>query len=108
MTGAAPIACNLDALTPPERERRSLLAARVRGGVLDAGETADGFRLRLPADPSLLGEVVELIALERRCCPFLELALSFAPGDGPVHLELRGDEAVKQFLAASGLLGWGR
>lgn len=108
MSRAAPIACNLDALTAPERERRAVLAARVRAGALSRDETDDGYRLRLRSDASLLDDVLELIALERRCCPFLELGLVFAPGNGPVHLELRGGEGVKDFLAASGVLGCGR
>ncbi len=107
MSSAIPIACNLAALSTPEQRWRSALAARIRECVIASIETESGFRLQLPADDAYCAEVLELISLERRCCPFLELRLVFSPGDGPVYLDLGGGPEVKTFLAASGMLGCG-
>ena len=102
------IACNLDALTSAERSRRSSLGSEVCKGSVEIRETERGFRLELKRDWSLYRDVLELIALERRCCPFLELNLTFSPGDGPVYFDIGGNDEVKAFLVSSGVLGCSR
>ena len=105
MTREIPIACNLDALSAAERRQRSSLAASIRAGVVDTRETDEGFRLRLSPDPALLRDALDLICLERRCCPFLEMKLVFGTGDGPVYFDIGGSAEVKDFLVSSGVLG---
>ena len=68
-------------------------------------ETDAGYRLRLSPDPDLLRDTLDLICLERRCCPFLEMRLVFGSGDGPVFFDIRGSAEVKAFLVSSGVLG---
>lgn len=99
------IACNLDALTPAQRERRAALARRIERRAGTVAESESGFRLELPNDPALCEDVLSLILLERRCCPFLTLSLDFEPGDAPVHLCIGGPPGVKDFLRQTGLLG---
>jgi len=105
MSGEIPIACNLDALSASERERRTSLTARIRGSAAEIRETETGFRLRLHPDPDLFRDVVDLIELERRCCPFLEMTVTFSPGAGPVYFDIGSGAGVKDFLVASGALG---
>ena len=100
-----PISCNLDALSATERQRRSSLAAKIRRSVVDICETEHGFRLHLSADAALHRDALDLISLERRCCPFLEMKLAVSPGDGPVYFDIGGSAEVKAFLMSSGVLG---
>jgi hypothetical protein len=99
------IACNLDALSASERARRSELARMVQKSATSLEETDSGYRVRLPGDPEICERVLEFILLERRCCPFLSLALAFEPGNAAVALAIGGAPGVKQFLAENGVLG---
>ncbi len=45
-------------------------------------------------------ELATWIDDERRCCPFLDLAIEKEPQDGPLWLRLTGPEGVKEFLKA--------
>ena len=105
MTRAVPIACNLDALSPDERRQRASLAKKIRAGVVDICETHDGFRLNLGSDPMLYRDALDLVFLERRCCPFLKMKLAFSPEDGPVYFDLGGSAEIKAFLVSNGVLG---
>lgn len=96
------IACNLGALSAPERERRAALA-RALVEQAESRELADGYALRLAGVDSLARESLDWLLLERRCCPFLRLELELEPDDGALWLRLRGGEGVKEFLAAAGL-----
>ena len=102
-----PIACNLDALSETERQRRPALAASVRERVVDTHETERGFRLRLSPDAALLRDALDLICLERRCCPFLEMKLVFTGENGPVYFDIEGNADAKAFLVSTGVLGCG-
>jgi hypothetical protein len=50
----------------------------------------------------IVRDALDWLLLERRCCPFLRLELSFDPSNGPVWLRFRGGPGVKEFLAAAG------
>jgi hypothetical protein len=100
-----PIACNLGALSPEERTRRSELAVRVREAAHGISELPTGFSVELGTDDGVLRDALELCLLERRCCPFLELALRLEPAEGPVSLRISGPSGVKEFLATNGILG---
>ena|SRR5215468_5363449 len=103
MSQTPPIACNLDALDRAEQARRAELARSVVGRARRAVETADGFALQIEDVPALIGDALEWVRLERRCCPFLRFELAFDTDAGPVWLRLGGGPGVKDFLAASGL-----
>ena len=60
---------------------------------------------QLPGDSEICEHALELILLERRCCPFLSLALTFEPGNGAVALAIGGAPGVKEFLTENGILG---
>ena len=96
-------ACDLGALSAEERARRSALASRVAARVREVRELPDGYAARLDPDRLLVGDALDWLLLERRCCPFLQLDLRFEPGDGPVWFQLRGGPGIKEFLMAAGL-----
>ena len=99
------IACNLDALSPSERARRSELARIIQKSSTSLDETDSGYRVQLPDDSEVCERALELILLERRCCPSLSIALAFEPGNGAVALAIGGAPGVKQFLTENGILG---
>lgn len=101
---SAAIACNLDALLPAERSRRSELAQTIRKSATSIEETDRGYRLQLSNDAEICKRALELILLERRCCPFLSIELEFPPGDGAVVLVVGGAPGVKDFLRETGVL----
>ena len=88
------LACDLTALTPEESERHASLWKQVR-----ALAPASGVAFRLPARPDLARDLVELAALEQRCCPFLRIVVAFEPDGATLTLTLEGDDGVREFLA---------
>ena len=102
-SGQPALACDLGALNSEERTRRSTVAARVSARFREVRETSEGYAARLDADTALLRDALDWVTLERRCCPFLRLELSFEPVPGPVWLRFGGGPGVKEFLAAAGL-----
>ena len=106
-TGEIPIVCNLDALTPDERARRTELASRLGAHTEATEESAEGFRMRLASCPEVPRDALEFALLERRCCPFLRFQLEIEPGSQDVWLHLSGGPGVKRFLAETGICGSG-
>ncbi len=97
------LACNLGALSAEERTRRSTAAARVSARFRAVRETPDGYAAELDAEAQLVQDALEWVLLERRCCPFLRIALTFEPSPGRIWLTFGGGPGVKEFLAAGGL-----
>lgn len=93
-----PIACDLGALSPAQREREQLLLAEFKAAVRETQETERGFRFVIPEDPELMGRLGEFLGLERLCCPFLTFELAVPAGRGPVILHVHGDPGAKTFL----------
>lgn len=98
MQNRFPIACTLDVFSPEERTRYRVLTEEIRARVEDLRELRDGYALRLPSDSSTYLAAAEFALLERRCCPFLRIALELEEGQGPLWLQLTGAEGVKEFL----------
>lgn len=96
----APVVCRLDAFGPRDRERHAALAREVRSRAEGAEPLPRGFAFRFPDDPGFSRRLVEWVALERRCCPFLEFELVLGDEGEPVILRLTGGPGVKEFLAA--------
>jgi hypothetical protein len=91
------IACLLS-----EREmaiRGDEIARGLFASVEETTELPDGYAYRFANDHSLLTSLLEFIAAERRCCPFLTFELALAPHGGPVWLRMRGSPRVKAFIA---------
>ena len=94
-SSAAPVACDLTALSGAERERRRSLATKIHLTVAGRREIADGYALRLARDKVSAGELRDWISLEGRCCPFLRFART-QDGDD-IWLHLTGRVGVKEF-----------
>jgi hypothetical protein len=86
----------MSAFSDAERHHYHALRAKVVEAVEDVTETPRGFRVRL--GPTVTPqETAEWMALEQRCCPFLDLGLRLS-GDRTRWLELEGGDGVKALL----------
>ena len=91
-----PLACKL---TDTEfQQRRTEILKNFRGAVQETKELENGYRYRFPSTANWIGELAQLITVERECCPFLQFDLRIEAGNGPVWLELTGPEGTKDFL----------
>lgn len=93
---AVPIACNMTAFSPDERERYRQLRDRVMHAVSVVVEAPTGFSLTVSDSlPSI--DVAEWLMLERRCCPFLDLTLHLNHAS-VTTVDLHGGPGTTQFL----------
>ena len=93
------VTCNLNALTPEERNHRQILLRAVAQTIIGRSELANGFELSFDAARLDLAILGEWIGLERRCCPFVHFRLDIEPA-GKTALALIGGPGVKEFLRA--------
>ena len=91
-----PVACTLADVALVER-RQGILSA-LWHKVEARQELADGYALRFPNADDIAQELLAFILGERQCCAFFQLELVFTPGNGPIWLNLRGGDGVKQFI----------
>ena len=91
------MACDMSALTPDERQRYDVLRSGIVGAIRQVIATDKSYRLRLDRSLSLAG-TTEWLALEHRCCPFLDIALTLQRDD-TTWLEIGGNQTLKQFVA---------
>src|SRR5262249_3083758 len=92
------LACNLKAISSPERPRYNELMKRLRGAVRERTELADGYAFRLDGKSIALPDVADWIRLERLCCPFLSFQLAVSGSQPDWVLKLTGPTAVKELL----------
>ena len=86
----------MTALNDHERQRYDFLRSQVLARVESVAATARSFHLQLASTVSAQ-DVAEWMALEHRCCPFVNIALSIR-SDDTRWVELGGSEAIKDFL----------
>ena len=85
-------------LTTPElQQRRAGTIKRLRESAQESRELETGWSFRYSEDH--VGELIEFIRLERKCCAFFEFALRFEPGSGPVWLSITGPTGAKSMIA---------
>jgi hypothetical protein len=90
--------CNLKAFTQGERARHEQLSKKLREARLEITELSNGFAFRLQAEAVSLEDLAEWIAGERKCCPFFDFGIDLHQDGGPLWLELKGKDGVKQFI----------
>jgi hypothetical protein len=91
-----PIAC----LLPNEEQakRRERIVNDVFKKAEKVRELRDGFSFRYPGTDEWISKISEFIMFERKCCPFFTFELLFAKNGGPVYLQMRGSNEVKEFI----------
>jgi hypothetical protein len=93
-----PIACVLSALTTEQREREDILLEEHVRSVREVKEHDNGYSFRYGPDMNLFGRMAELVALEHRCCPFLDFQLQWGRAASDPWLHVRGGTRVKDFV----------
>jgi hypothetical protein len=94
----SPFACEMNALTPKQRQRHSELLHELMASQHEIVELPDGYSLRFSATPQLFQSLAEFVVYEHLCCPFFDLDLSLERENGPLWLRLRGRPGVKEFI----------
>lgn len=94
-----PVACALDALTPDQRKREAALLEEHMRSTTETRERADGYSFRYPADAALFARMAEFVALEHRCCPFLDFQLEWSRLQDEPWLHVTGNARAKEFMA---------
>ena len=97
---AEPLACRLDALDAGARRRHAALVEEIAREVAESSEVPDGIEVRFPARPYLFLRISEWVELERACCPFLEIAVSFDSGAKQIRVRVTGPPGARELLAA--------
>ncbi len=95
----SPLACDLAGFDDESRRCRSELVKKMQTGLQEMWELPDGYGMALDPGSSMLVDMVELIVLERLCCPFLKFELTVPEENGPIRLKITGREGAKKFLA---------
>ncbi len=90
------LACNLKAISAVQRPRYDDLVRLVRVAMRALRELPDGYSYSLDSAKITEQEVFEWIAMERLCCPFINVQLEVAR-EVP-RLTMRGPEGVKAVL----------
>src|SRR5262245_54547264 len=97
----SPFACDRLALTPDERKRHfQELGPSLRALGKEVKELDDGYEIEFPSDTKTFQLLAEWVNGERRCCPFLDIAIRVERDRGPLWLRLSGRPGTKEFLAA--------
>jgi hypothetical protein len=94
-----PIACDLTALNADQRVREGVLLQEHHRSFVEMRERDDGWSFRYTADLALFGRIAELVALEHRCCPFLDFQLDWLRLEAEPWLHITGGARVKEFVA---------
>jgi hypothetical protein len=92
------LACNPGALSAAENRERPRLFARLRAAATVESEDDTGLRWRVARSATMLADAARLIALESRCCGFLDFRLEAEAGSGTFALELRGPAGTHEIL----------
>lgn len=95
-----PVACDLGQFDDAERARQQTTLEAVRVGVRAVEERPDGYAFTFAADAESLARLAEFIALESRCCAFLDFRLDVKAGSGAAVLSVTGGAGAKEFIEA--------
>lgn len=79
-------------------QRKIFLKEKIFKNVDQIEELENGYKFKFPEKEGLDVELMELITVERSCCPFFEIKLHFQPYNKGIALEITGQEGVKEFL----------
>ena len=92
------LTCNIDGIPQEERARYAQLFESLRRAIQEKRDLPNGYALKLDPVRFTTDQALEWIELERLCCPFLEMEVRWDIENGPVWLNLKGPESVKDFI----------
>ncbi|MCL4863552.1 MAG: hypothetical protein KJZ93_29375 [Caldilineaceae bacterium] len=91
-----PVACSLH--EAELIERRNTVLRTIGHNVQAVRELTDGYAFQFSSDDACLEQLMRVIQLERRCCPFLTFQLRVEPGIGSLWFEITGPSTAKDFI----------
>jgi hypothetical protein len=91
-----PVFCNRSDLPREEQERQRSFIRELLRTALERKNLENGLSFRFPAEA--LVAVAELMAIERRCCSFLEIRLEANASEPWVSLTLEGPPGTRAVL----------
>ena len=90
-----PIVCSL---TESElRERRRLFLDSMVKSAIETVEIENGYCYSFKASPEVLGQLANVVELERQCCQFLTFKIIVEPAK-PIALEVTGPPQAKAII----------
>jgi hypothetical protein len=92
------LACTLD---PANLAQRKNLLLEIIGKATERLAMADGYQFSFDGQAVGLSELVDVIAMERKCCRFLRFTLIAEPDGGPIRLQISGPAGTKEFLESN-------
>lgn len=96
----APFACDMQTISADERPRHLTVIEQMRQATREVKELPDGYAFRFDASQPTILLASEFISRERACCPFFTFELVAERNEGPLWLNLRGREGIKDFIRA--------
>ena len=103
----SPLACDMTAISVEQRPVHLAKSRELFSQIQETRELPDGYEFRFADGADVLRPLVDFVALEKLCCPFLGFEIEVEAESGPVWLRLTGREGVKAFIKEeiSGLTG---
>ncbi len=92
-----PLACNMNAFTPTQREQHIETTRQLFQTVQNIQEAENGFEFTLPNRSDII-KISKFIVNERLCCPFLKFSLTIESDPKPITLTLSGPIGTQEFL----------
>ena len=97
--------CSTKALNPAERTRLKELGEKLRSQRKDLVETEKGYEFQYSPAELSLGEIVDWVSLESKCCPFYDFHIDLEKEGSLLCLRLTGEQGVKEFIRTEFGLG---
>jgi hypothetical protein len=96
MSSSLPIACSL---TDPELGRRlEHLRTGLFARTCAVRPGAGGYAFVFEGSDQNVDDLLEIVSLERKCCPFLTFRVDIAPEPGDLVLHLGGNADAQDFI----------
>lgn len=92
------LACDMTAIPAAERGEHQRVGRRLVAAAIEIRESDNGLVFQLP--PEEYDALVQFVARERLCCPFLRFIVEVTPGRGLLRLSVDGPPGVTEFLRA--------
>jgi hypothetical protein len=87
-------------LQPHElREREQTLLAELSKRTIAATPLKDGYSLSLRPDDASIRLIADIVAAERKCCPFLQFQVTAIQDSQALFLEMRGPKGSREIIA---------
>jgi hypothetical protein len=92
-----PIACTLN--ETEFQKRRQTILRLIGGAALKVAPLPMGRAFHFEPTSEILSQLVSLVDLERRCCPFLTFRIVVEPANRPICLEVTGPAEAQSMIA---------